>query len=383
MLCCEACFDDEFVKDYIRRNGRRGTCQYCRTRGKYVIEAAELEPLFERFTHLYAPVQVGINVLPDVDVLRLGDRLATIIQDQWDVFSERLAELDRHHDLLHEIVTANCREEEILDAPDVRELWTDRDYQHYTLLDRWQELSDELIHPQESKPVVPVLQPTEDDLATATDALQWFEEDVGRAVSILPAGSRVFRARLGYREQDYRIIPIPEAEMGAPPPECVKTPGRANPEGVSYFYGAEDESTAVAEIRPHRGMLVTVAMGETLRDLRLIDLAAGMTLASPFECGSEYLPSLVESCELFNHLDTQFAKPLRHSDDTHEYRPTQFFAEWAKDHGYDGLRYSSAMSEGGRNVLIFDGKAIAIRSVWLVHTDAVEVTYSDYTGEEG
>jgi len=61
----------------------------------------------------------------------------------------------------------------------------------------------------------------------------------------------------------------------------VKVPGRANPVGVSYFYGAEDEGTAVAEKRPHRGALVSLAEGVTLHDLRLIDLAAGMALASP------------------------------------------------------------------------------------------------------
>ena len=107
-----------------------------------------------------------------------------------------------------------------------------------------------------------------------------------------------------------------------------------------------------------------------------------MRLASPFECAGEHLPSLVESCELFNHLNTEFATPLRHTDDTHEYRPTQFFAEWARDHGYDGLRYGSAMSDGGRNIVVFDRGAIAIRSVRLVRIDAVEVAYSDYTGEK-
>lgn len=62
--------------------------------------------------------------------------------------------------------------------------------------------------------------------------------------------------------------------------------------------------------------------------------------------------------------------------------PTQFFAEWAKDHGYDGIRYGSAMAEGGHNVVLFDTAAVAIRSARLVRTDTVEVAYSDYEGEE-
>ena len=382
MRCCEACFDDEFLKDYIRQNGKRGTCQYCRARGKHVIEAGELESLFARFTDVYSPLQPGINAPPDVDVLRVGDRLARLIQDQWGIFSERLTASDKQHDLLQEIFTVNCVEEEILDAPAVNDLWTDSDWLHTTLLDRWHELTDELKHPEDHEPVASGLMPTANDIATATDTLEWFAEDIDRACVTLPAGSRIFRVRLGYREQEYRLVAMPVAEMGAPPPHCVTVPGRANPAGVSYFYGAEDEETAVAEKRPHRGALVSLAEGATVRDLRLIDLAAGMGLASPFECAGEYLRSLMESCELFNYLNKEFGKPLRHTDDTHEYRPTQFFAEWAKDHGYDGLRYESAMSSGGRNVVFFDLVAVAIKSVRLVRTDEVKVSYSDYTGED-
>jgi RES domain-containing protein len=382
MRCCEACFEDDSLKDYIRRHGRRGSCQYCRARGKYAIDAAELEPFFSRFTDLYSPVDLGGNVPPDADVLEVGEQLATLIYEQWGIFSERLVERDRHHDLLNEVFTANCMEEEILDAPAVRDLWTDRDWLHTTLLDRWHELADELIRPGHHSPIAADLQLTEEDLATATDPLGWFEEDVGRASVTLPVGTQIFRVRLGYREQDYRTAPIPAPEMGAPPPGSVTKPGRANPVGVSYFYGTEEERTAVAEVRPHRGALATIGEGETLRDLKLIDLSAGMAVASPFDCSEGYLRSLVESCELFNHLNREFAKPLRHTDDTHEYLPTQFFAEWAKDHGYDGLRYESAMSQGGHNVVFFDTAAVAVKSVRLVRTDSVEVIYSDYNRED-
>jgi RES domain len=382
MRCCEACFDDEFLKDYIRRHGERGSCQYCRTRGKSVIDAAELEPFFTRFTDLYSPVDVGGNVPPDTDVLAVGEQLATLIYEQWGIFSERLVERDKHHDLLNEIFTANCVEEEILDAPAVRDLWTDRDWLHTTLLDRWREVADELKYPECHTSIAPDLQPTEEDLATATDTLGWFEEDVSRADFVVPAGTRVFRVRLGYREENYRTVPIAILEMGAPLSASVTRPGRANAVGVSYFYGAEEERTAVAEVRPHRGTLVSIGEGETLRDLKLLDLTAGIALATPFECPEGYLRSRVESCELFSHLDREFAKPLRHTDDTHEYLPTQFFAEWAKDHGYDGIRYGSAMAEGGHNVVLFDTAAVAMRSIRLVRTDTVEVTYSDYEGEK-
>lgn len=379
MRCCEKCFDDEHLKRYIRQHGRLGSCKYCGSRRVHVIEAGELEDLFSRFTSIYSPLQPGINAPPDVDIFRIGDRLGTIIQDNWEIFSEKLMDHEEaHHDLLEEILTATLHNEELLDAPDINDLWTERNWLHNSLLDRWEELSEQLKHPEERQPIAPDLVPDAGDYAGAVDTLQWFEEDIGRSVITLPAGTAVYRVRLGYRVEDYRTVPIPVAEMGAPPTAAVTQPGRANPVSVSYLYAADDEGTAVAEKRPHRGALVTVAAGRTRQELRLVDLQSGMYLKSPFECNGDYLSSIVESCELFNHLNAQFAEPLRHTDDVHEYLPTLFFAEWVKDHHYHGIRYGSAMSEGGTNVVLFDVAAVEFTTVRLVRVDSVEVEYSDY-----
>jgi hypothetical protein len=383
MRCCEACFDDPILRDHIRRHGRRGLCAFCRRRGLFTIETGELEELFTRFTNIYSPVRPGENVPPDVDAIAVGELLATLIQEQWGIFSERLIASGRHHNLLREIFTANCREEEILDAPDVRDLWTDRDMLHTSLLDRWHELAEELKHPEQVRPIAPDLpQPDDDELEIATDPLDWFAEDVDRASITQPAASPIFRVRLGCREQDYRFVAIPIAEMGAPPSAGVIKPGRANAVGTSYFYGAQEEQTAVCEVRPHRGALMTIGSGDTLREVRLLDLAGGMHIPSPFACGRDYFRGLLESCELFNHLNEQFARPLRRTDDVHESLPTQFFATWARDHHYDGLRYGSAMSRGGHNIVLFDPGTVAIRTVRLAQTDEVRVEYSDYKGED-
>lgn len=382
MRCCEACFDDPILKDDIRRRGKRGRCAFCRRRGLFTIEAGELEELFTRFTDIYSSVRPGENVPPDVDAIDVGEFLATLIQEQWGIFSERLTAAERHHDLLRVIFTTNCREEEILDAPDVRDLWTDRDMFHTSLLGHWHEIAEELKHPEQARPFAPDLPPPDDDeLEFATDPLDWFAEDVDRSSVTLPAGSPIFRVRLGYRERDYRFVAIPVAEMGAPPAADTR-PQRANAVGTSYFYGAQEEQTAVSEVRPHRGALVTIGSGDTLREVRLIDLAAGMHIPSPFACGRDYFRGLLESCELFNHLNEQFARPLRHTDDVHEYLPTQFFATWARDHHYDGLRYGSAMTRGGHNIVLFDPGTVAVRTVRLVQTDEVRVEYSNYEGED-
>ena len=47
--------------------------------------------------------------------------------------------------------------------------------------------------------------------------------------------------------------------------------GRANPVGIPYWYGATDPETAVAEVRPWKGAILTVAMLQATRDLHFVD----------------------------------------------------------------------------------------------------------------
>lgn len=125
-----------------------------------------------------------------------------------------------------------------------------------------------------------------------------------------------------------------------------------------------------------------MSSGTIIRNIRVLDLPKGMYLSTPFECGEGYLRSIMESCELFNRLDREFSRPLRHSDDVIDYRPTQFFATWAREHRYDGIRYTSAMTNDGINLVLFDPAVVRLAAVRLVRVETVDVTFADYTGED-
>jgi RES domain-containing protein len=98
-----------------------------------------------------------------------------------------------------------------------------------------------------------------------------FDEDVGRTVAIVPAGTVLHRARVGFMTGD-RGSPQPfkGADIGAPPPDKAK-PGRANTEGDVVLYVADQETTAVGEVRPWRRSVVSVAELRTNRDLKIVD----------------------------------------------------------------------------------------------------------------
>lgn len=42
MRCCERCFDDDYLKQYIHMHGRIGSCQFCRARRVHVFCSAGL-----------------------------------------------------------------------------------------------------------------------------------------------------------------------------------------------------------------------------------------------------------------------------------------------------------------------------------------------------
>ena len=56
---------------------------------------------------------------------------------------------------------------------------------------------------------------------------------------------------------------VPDAEHA--------TSGRLNPRGIPFLYLAEDSKTAIAEVRPWVGALVSMGVFEILRDCTLVD----------------------------------------------------------------------------------------------------------------
>jgi RES domain len=65
--------------------------------------------------------------------------------------------------------------------------------------------------------------------------------------------------------------PIPfSRERMVPRPDLVGD-GRANPCGIACLYLAEHPDTAMAEVRPFLGSLITLAKFEVVRDLSMVD----------------------------------------------------------------------------------------------------------------
>ena len=151
---------------------------------------------------------------------------------------------------------------------------------------------------------------------------------------------------------------------------------RANREGRVVLYCADQEKTAIAEVRPARGFLVSVAAQRLKADLRVFGLTKAQEPINPFIDEGETIPYWLALDDLLTRMAWALAMPLERDDDKRDYRPSQILAEYAEERGFDGIRYPSAMLRGTTNIVFFNPDTCDFVSSELVKVTEVEVEYT-------
>lgn len=146
--------------------------------------------------------------------------------------------------------------------------------------------------------------------------------------------------------------------------------GRVNPKGIPCLYLAEDKETALGEMRPWIGSLITAATFRTVRELCVIDCSLDYELGCQYD--EEPSPDKKEKA-VWSAINEAFSTPVAGSDDTANYAPTQVIAEAFRSRGYDGIRYKSSLSTGF-NLALFDVASAAFIGAELYNVRTV--TYS-------
>ena len=133
-----------------------------------------------------------------------------------------------------------------------------------------------------------------------------------------------------------------EKNCDAPPKEDAKA-GRANSVGISFLYAATDVKTAIMEMRPQIGQCFNVCKIEMFKNLKIFDF----TYVAAEIKEDEY----IKSGDLYS-LSKEFSYP--NYGDVEDYIPTQYVCEYLREQGFDGIRYKSAVSSEGVNLIIFN-----------------------------
>lgn len=163
-----------------------------------------------------------------------------------------------------------------------------------------------------------------------------------------------FRARIQKSDGCYE-----SDQMGAPPARLASH-GRANPAGIPYLYLASSEDTAVSELRPHTGEVASVAVFRIPANLKIVDLRHPRTTVSPFELADENAISLLRSdIALLERLGHELTRPVLPDSAATDYVPSQYLCEFIKQQEWDGVIYSSSVSEG-KNLALFNPGCVEI-----------------------
>ena len=373
-LCCVECFEFAWLRHFVTlRSQQTGTCDFCDSQNIALIEVSHLSSYFLNMTSMYAPVSSENTILQLEDAVDAGEFLDSLIQEDWQIFSERLCELGAGQDLLEAILHARYTEAEwrtlerehkgpVPEAFDRDEIYTSRQNPgDYKLIDAWDEHKKEVL----------VKSGSSEPFAIA-------RQDFERISNRLMAGCNLYRARVGFKtvksskyssdDETYR-----DGDIGPPPASATKA-GRANHAGQVVLYCADQMETAVAEVRPARGNLVSVGLFKVKRDIALLDLVMDQPPINPFT--QPNLSLAVELADLFKTFGEDLATPLRRSDDVSEYKPSQSLTDAVHLAKFDGIRYPSAMNRNGSNVVIFKPNDVEFVSSKLVAIDDVIVQFN-------
>lgn len=192
--------------------------------------------------------------------------------------------------------------------------------------------------------------------------------DSGSAIFVIGPGQPLHtfkRARVF--SSDTRVeeaLLHPELSLG-PPPSGVGAAGRMNAKGVSVFYGATNDTTAIAEVRPPVGSYVVTAAFQVTRPLRLLNLGA-LNETRPDSRLSYFAPQRVEQAKrsaFLASLQNQLLKPVMPDLADHGYLITQAIADFLSMHptlNLDGIYFPSIQlgkrddDEPGHNVILFN-----------------------------
>jgi hypothetical protein len=148
----------------------------------------------------------------------------------------------------------------------------------------------------------------------------------------------------------------PDIYLGPPLPPLAAA-GRMNARGISVFYGANNQRTAIAELRPPVGSRVAVAQFEIIRKLRLLDLTALRAIGVTASLADFGLAGRKETAAFLRSLSERITRPEMPDDEPFEYLATQAIADFLATEAsvsIDGIIFPSVQAAGDAlNVVLF------------------------------
>jgi hypothetical protein len=355
---CYECFDDEHLRDRVRREGIVDECRVCEEQ-REGITVGQLGTILEPI--MRGCLQVGESIRDvtaegNLYYRQLGDTLAGWVQEI----------LGRYYDFEGEIVAAVVAADDYNPRDGGGPFWDDtQNYERVGHLageyhERWKEILADVRHRRRFFSEKARLFFAE--LFTGVEDLYVAGKRRTPVVRHLRAGTRLFRARVVSSDAKFKEMVVDPLKHIGPPPAADAKAGRMNADGVSVFYGSLSENTCLAEMRPAIGSDIALIELKTTRQLRVLDFSR-LDRARSNKNLSFFQPDYFVEAErrrflsILHSLIAQPITPGRESD----YLITQTMAEFLSHlatPAFDGIMFQSAQQRRGINVVLFPGAMV-------------------------
>lgn len=348
MNCCINCFASSYLNEVILRNKMVGTCAYCNSENISIYDASELNIFFKGILDLYEPD--GDNGKP------LEEQIAEDFPNK--VFTQKLIEAKCIKQLIVDIISDDISDyKELIDKP-VRLKYQKSDVEEVIIKPlalSWDKFSEEIKTVNRFHFVNAL------DLEKLKSLFKYFEKEI-------PKGKKFYRARVSTN-----IIGYPIEKMANPPNHLAKS-GRANPNGISYLYLANDIITTLYEARASLYDYVSVGTFRLEENISVINLSR--STYDVFRLAElESLEEVMIHGSFIDKLEQELSKPRRKSDSELDYLPTQYLSELIKSMGFDGIEFKSSLYEQGYNIAIFHPEKFKCLDVDVYDIDKISLEY--------
>ncbi len=365
---CAGCIDDKALRKIVLAKGRRQVCVQCE-KENIAVSIQELAALIDPYIreHYRTGSYERRHGLGDDDSHweeQEGDDLESVVQE---VVGQEFKFNDALIDALIDADPADPRDGgEPFYSSDTNYVPTQVHVGH--LYDEWRAISNELR--TERRFFSDRARKFFDWLFAEIEDLRFYEENGdpssmplmrGKKLSVIqewPRGKVLYRARRADTRDDYtRFVLSPSSELSPPPPKHARA-GRMNAEGVSIFYGALDQKTALAEMRASIGGHIVLGRFETTKALHVLDfsrLDGAFSDGNPLSYFQADFKDQITRRKFCRRIHRLISAPVipGHED---EYLMTQVLAEYlayVRATNFDGLLFASTQSANGTNIVLF------------------------------
>lgn len=385
---CSNCIEESFLSDLVEEKGKRRKCSYCgnTTRTISVEELADriqtvLEQFYQRTSDNPDSYQSARLADKESDYwwTRDGEEITDVIEN--DVEIPRKAAED-----VQEILQDRFSSRSSDEIGEETEFSDDSHYEYVGVGSQaWEEKWDEFEYSlkKETRYFNQLGKEYLDDVFKDIIKLKTIGGNPIMLVGPGQAMKAVYRARVFLSEESLKqALSNIVDHLGSPPPSLAKA-GRMNATGISVFYGATDDHTALAEVRPPVGSKVAIAKFKFTRELRLLNLMELKKIRVKGSLFNEAYADLLSRIQFLNQLCEKMTLPVMPGQENTEYLVTQAIADYLSIDGtinLDGIVFPSIHTKTGSNIVLFHKASKVIQREMPAGTE-VSVRLWEYSDE--